>query len=77
MEHDEVLDMAAVGVVFGWSVATVTKYRNKNGRYADHPFPEPDGYISGAPYWFGNRMDEVERWNLARPGQGAGGGRRS
>jgi hypothetical protein len=75
MEHEDVLDMKAVGEAFGWSVSTVSKYRNANGRYAKHPFPAPDGYISGSPYWFSGRMDEIEAWSISRPGRGAGGGK--
>ena len=41
------------------------------GRYAKHPFPEPDGYQGKAPWWRLDRADEIKAWAASRPGQGA------
>jgi hypothetical protein len=49
--------------------------RERPGRYAGHPFPEPDGYHGKAPWWCWERQDEVREWAASRPGQGVGGGR--
>ena len=76
---DKVLDTAAVAKILGLATATVTRYltesRRVNGRYYTHPFPIPDGFISGAPYWLSHRAHEIEAWSNARPGKGSGGGR--
>ncbi len=47
----------------------------RRGRYADHPFPEPDGYHGKAPWWRIERKAEIVEWKESRPGQGVGGGR--
>lgn len=44
-------------------------------RYADHPFPAPDGRVGRAPWWRRERRAEILAWAAERPGQGAGGGR--
>lgn len=46
----------------------------RKGRYADHPFPEPDGRVGRAPWWRLERRAEILAWAAERPGQGAGGG---
>lgn len=81
-----VLDLTAVGVILGrlrpgkdkpLTAKTVSAYLtgSKNGRYADHPFPTPDGYVGRAPYWLAARVPEIEAWAKTRAGQGVGGGR--
>jgi hypothetical protein len=74
------MDTGAVAALLGLKVATVTRYltesRKIDGRYYTYPFPEPDDYISGAPYWLSSRSWEIEDWNRCRPGRGAGGGRK-
>lgn len=57
---------------------TVSAYMTESrpgGRYENHPFPEPDGYVAKAPFWMATRIPEIEAWALNRAGQGAGGGR--
>lgn len=66
------------------SPATVSKYLaesrpgpradGKPRRYADHPFPPPDGRLGSAPWWKPSRADEIKTWAATRPGRGAGGG---
>jgi hypothetical protein len=72
------LDLTSVGELLGISSRSVTQYRsdsNAGRRYAEHPFPEPDGYSGRSPYWHPTRKLEILRWAQQRPGQGAGGGR--
>jgi len=75
------LDTAAVGALLGLTTATITKYisasKRPDRRYSHHPFPIQDGFISGAPYWFPSRINEILTWAKNRPGQGSGGGRPS
>ncbi|GAA4554270.1 hypothetical protein [Amycolatopsis samaneae] len=70
------LDMGEIATWFGVAPNTVASWRT---RYLDtHPFPEPDvlvGRNPGNPGWAASRKDEIEAWEKARPGQGAGGGR--
>jgi hypothetical protein len=49
--------------------------KRRRGRYADHPFPRPNGYNGKIPWWGLDRADEIREWAATRPGQGAGGGR--
>ncbi len=49
--------------------------RERRGRYADHPFPEPDDYHGKAPWWGLDRRTEILTWAAERKGQGVGGGR--
>lgn len=56
---------------------------DSGGRYEGHPFPEPSGYLGrgegqtrgGVPYWLPDRLGDLEEWDDARLGRGAGGGR--
>jgi hypothetical protein len=49
--------------------------KRRRGRYADHPFPRPNGYNGKIPWWGLERAKEILTWRDTRPGQGAGGGR--
>lgn len=64
------LDMAAIGAWFGVPAATVSQWRS---RYTD--FPAADAVIGRTPGWAPSREAEIRRWEAARPGRGAGGGR--
>ncbi|PZG12991.1 hypothetical protein C1I95_24600 [Micromonospora craterilacus] len=50
----------------------------RRGKYADDPFPKPDGYAGTMPWWHVHRADEVEEWFKRHPrrqkGDGIGGG---
>lgn len=59
--------------LLGVKPATIRRYR-AGTRYADHPFPEPDGHIGIAPYWNADRDEEIRKWAETRVGMGAGGG---
>jgi hypothetical protein len=77
-EERPVLDRTAVAEILGVKPKTISQYLVESrdaGRYADHPFPAPDGYIGRGPYWLRKRELEIRRWAESRPGQGAGGGR--
>jgi len=43
----------------------------RRGRYADHPFPAPNGYYGRAPWWAIERAEEIREWARTRPGQGS------
>lgn len=66
-----ILDMEAVGALFGVPASTVARWRI---RYKDsHPCPEPAGHVGRSPYW--TDAQAWKTWEAARPGRGAGGGR--
>jgi hypothetical protein len=84
-EARPVLGIADVADFLGVTPATISQYLsesrplvgsiNRKGRYADHPFPEPNGRIGNSPWWSNDRAEEIQAWAASRPGQGAGGGR--
>jgi transposase-like protein len=53
----------------------VHKWRSRYPNDSDHPFPEPDVEIDGAPGWRAERLEEIVQWRDGLPGRGAGGGR--
>lgn len=53
----------------------VHKWRSRYPAGSDHPFPEPDVAVDGAPGWRPDRLAEIVRWRDGLPGRGAGGGR--
>lgn len=68
-----VLDRAAVAALLGISPDSVTRYLQHSktgGRYADRPFPLPDGRVGRGPWWSANRRSELVEWANSRPGQG-------
>lgn len=73
-----VLYTADVAELLGVKAATIRHYRADSlpgGRYADHPFPQPDGKVGSLVYWEQVREQELREWAAKRPGKGAGGGR--
>lgn len=58
---------------FDVDTRTVAKWRE---RYATS-FPEPDALTGTVAGWLPEREDEIRTWEQSRPGQGAGGGRRT
>jgi hypothetical protein len=74
-----VLSLADVGEILGLTADTVGRYRRESqgkGRYANHPFPLPDGYVGNSPYWLPERATEISNWSVTRIGRGIGGGPR-
>ena len=72
------LDRSAVAAILGVQPKTISQYLVESrgeGRYAERPFPAPDGYIGRGPWWRLERETEIRRWAAERPGQGVGGGR--
>lgn len=72
------LDRSAVAAILRIKPKSVSQYLTDSkpgGRYANHPFPAPDGYVGRGPWWRREREAEIREWERARPGQGAGGGR--
>jgi len=73
-----VLYTADVAELLGVKPATLRHYRADSlpgGRYADHPFPQPDGKVGSLVYWNTDREQEIRNWAATRLGKGAGGGR--
>jgi hypothetical protein len=86
----QVLSLEDVGVYLGmrkggkpYSGRTVGFFVSQSvpgGRYGEHPFPAPSGYVGrqkgketgGIPYWLPNRLGELEQWDDTRPGRGGG-----
>lgn len=71
---------ADLAMAFGIESRTISQYRwmsRAGGRYEGHPFPSPDGYVGRSPVWNRSRRQELQAWFDGRPGQGAGGGRKS
>jgi len=67
-------------MVGGVSKRTISRYlysSRTGGRYADRPFPEPDGRVGGSPIWLLSRFDELQEWHLGRKGRGVDGGKPS
>lgn len=75
-----VMGADALGAAIGVSGKTVKRYlmesRRENGRYADHPFPEPFDHLGREPYWTRSQLPEIQAWLQGRAGRGAGGGRK-
>jgi hypothetical protein len=53
----------------------VHKWRSRYPGDSDHPFPEPDVEVDGAPGWRAERVEEIVQWRDGLPGRGVGGGR--
>lgn len=71
---------ADIAELLSVKAATIRHYRAVSapgGRYADNPFPEPDGHLGNIPYWLTSSDDKIRAWAAARPGKGVGGGRPS
>lgn len=77
MPEGDILDRRAVADLLGVTPATISNYLYQSkpgGRYADHPFPEPDDRAGRSPVWLAERADEITAWATGRTGQGVGGG---
>jgi hypothetical protein len=48
-----------IAEALGVSRHAVHKWRSRYPRDSDHPFPEPDIEVDGAPGWAARRMDEI------------------
>ena len=71
------LGVVGIGDALGVTRHAVHKWRSRHPAGSDHPFPEPDVEIDGAPGWRPDRVEEVVQWRNGLPGRGAGGGRPS
>lgn len=63
-----VLTLDGIRQRYGWTAATVRQYRTAG------VLPEPDAVFGRTPVWLPGTLDA---WERTRPGQGAGGGRRT
>lgn len=66
--YDPQLTTADVAAILNVTPATVRSYAARG------ILPAPDGHLGRTPWWSPER---VEAWQAARPGQGAGGGRKA
>lgn len=71
------LGVVGLAEALGVTRHAVHKWRSRYPADSDHPFPEADIEIDGAPGWRPGRVAEVVRWREGLPGRGAGGGRPS
>ncbi|WP_214405190.1 hypothetical protein [Pseudonocardia lacus] len=71
------LGVVGIGEALGVTRHAVHKWRSRHPAGSDHPFPEPDVEIDGAPGWRPDRLEEVVQWRNGLPGRGTGGGRPS
>ncbi|MEO3801169.1 hypothetical protein [Nonomuraea sp. B1E8] len=71
------LGVLGIAEALGVTRHAVHKWRSRHPAGSDHPFPEPDVEIDGAPGWRPDRVGEIVRWRDGLPGRGAGGGRPS
>jgi predicted DNA-binding transcriptional regulator AlpA len=62
----KILDRAAMAALAGVAQKSVTRYWERG------QMPQPDGWVSGRPWWYETTAKE---WLANRPGRGAGGGR--
>ncbi|UBU11392.1 hypothetical protein [Nonomuraea gerenzanensis] len=69
------LGVLGVAEALGVSRHAVHKWRTRHPGGSEHPFPEPDVEVDGAPGWRADRVQEIVRWRESLPGRGAGGGR--
>ncbi|MCK2221069.1 hypothetical protein MF672_045800 [Actinomadura sp. ATCC 31491] len=69
------LGVVGLAEALGVSRHAVHKWRTRHPSGSDHPFPEPDVEVDGAPGWLPGRVADVVRWRDGLPGRGAGGGR--
>ncbi|MFB4270519.1 hypothetical protein [Nonomuraea sp. GTA35] len=69
------LGVLGVAEALGVSRHAVHKWRTRYPGGSEHPFPEPDVEVDGAPGWRPDRVQEIVGWRAGLPGRGAGGGR--
>ncbi|MEV0829022.1 hypothetical protein ACWDA3_43540 [Nonomuraea rubra] len=69
------LGVLGVAEALGVTRHAVHKWRTRYPDGSEHPFPEPDVEVDGAPGWRPDRVQEIARWRAGLPGRGAGGGR--
>ena len=77
-EQPNILDRTEVGKLIGAGVTaeTVKIYQKESkpgGRYANHPFPAPDGYFGRTPFWFASSAEKIRAWDAGRARPGVGG----
>lgn len=46
----------------------------RRGKFADDPFPPPDGYLGKAPWWDRSREPEIRAWFGRHPRRSKGDG---
>lgn len=66
----EYLTTAEVASALNVQVDTIYRWRsisNGRGRYAKHPFPEPDKHFGNSPVWSSDRLPEIRAWVASRP----------
>jgi hypothetical protein len=69
------LGVVGVAEALGYGRHAVHKWRSRYPAGSNHPFPEPDVEIDGAPGWRPDRLRTIADWHATLPGRGVGGGR--
>jgi transposase-like protein len=69
------LGVVGVAEAMGVTRHAVHKWRSRHPPGSEHPFPEPDVEVDGAPGWRAARLEELMEWRDGLPGRGTGGGR--
>lgn len=69
------LGVVGIAEAMGLTRHAMHKWRSRYPTDADHPFPEPDVEVDGAPGWRPARLEDIVRWRDGLPGRGVGGGR--
>jgi transposase-like protein len=69
------LGVVGVADAFGVSRHAVHKWRERYPSDSQHPFPEPEVVVDGAPGWRSDQLATIARWRDGLPGRGIGGGR--
>ncbi|MER7366572.1 hypothetical protein [Nonomuraea wenchangensis] len=69
------LGVVGIAEALGVTRHAVHKWRTRYPSGSDHPFPEPDVEVDGAPGWRPERVADIVRWRDGLPGRGSGGGR--
>ncbi|WP_049575645.1 hypothetical protein [Nonomuraea sp. SBT364] len=69
------LGVLGVAEALGVTRHAVHKWRARHPGGSEHPFPEPDVEVDGAPGWRADRVREIAHWRAGLAAGGTGGGR--
>ncbi|MGW1677439.1 hypothetical protein [Saccharopolyspora sp. NPDC002376] len=72
MTAQHYLGVSGLARQLGVTRQDVSKWLSRYPAASEHPFPEPDVEVDGAPGWTLERVPEVELWRSSIPGQYGG-----